>query len=149
MYIFVLQFLEYMYIYISYVIIFYVVKVVYVCFNQNEKVFVLYIFNFNDIRIMILYVSVLYLYIGRIRFEILEFKLLLEQIVKQNVVSKQFSRFFYIVCIICILYFFLDIQFIMVILEYCVVFFLNIRDWQYLINMENSGSGYIEVCFFI
>lgn len=36
MYIFVLQFLEYMYIYISYVIIPYAVKAVYACFNQNE-----------------------------------------------------------------------------------------------------------------
>lgn len=68
MYIFVLQFLEYMYIYISYVIIPYAVKAVYACFNQNEKVFVLHIFNFNDIRIMILPV----LYTGRIRFETLE-----------------------------------------------------------------------------
>lgn len=39
MYIFVLQFLEYMYIYISYVIIPYAVKAVYACFNQNEKLF--------------------------------------------------------------------------------------------------------------
>lgn len=74
MYIFVLQFLEYMYIYISYVIIPYAVKAVYACFNQNEKVFVLHIFNFNDIRIMILPV----LYTGRIRFETLELKLLSE-----------------------------------------------------------------------
>lgn len=74
MYIFVLQFLEYMYMYISYVIIPYAVKAVYACFNQNEKVFVLHIFNFNDIRIMILPV----LYTGRIRFETLELKLLSE-----------------------------------------------------------------------
>lgn len=97
MYIFVLQFLEDMYMYIVVVIIYvlYVVKVVYVCFNQNEQVFVLYSYIFNDIRIMILSV----LYIGRIRFEILEFELLLEQIVKQNIVSEQFNRFFCIVCI--------------------------------------------------
>lgn len=78
MYIFVLQFLEYMYIYISYVIIPYAVKAVYACFNQNEKVFVLHIFNFNDMRIMILHVPVLHLYTGRIRFETLELKLLSE-----------------------------------------------------------------------
>lgn len=36
MYIFVLQFLEYMYIYISYVIIPHAVKAVYACFDQNE-----------------------------------------------------------------------------------------------------------------
>lgn len=74
MYIFVLQFLEYMYIYISYVIIPYAVKAVYACFNQNEKVFVLHSFILNDIRTMILPV----LYTGRIRFETLELKLLPE-----------------------------------------------------------------------
>ncbi|XP_061162526.1 integrator complex subunit 8-like isoform X1 [Saccostrea echinata] len=39
-----------------------------------------------------------------------------------------------------------DIQPTMVILEHCAAFLLNIRDWQYLTNMENSGSGHIELC---
>nr|XP_022337358.1 integrator complex subunit 8-like isoform X5 [Crassostrea virginica] len=39
-----------------------------------------------------------------------------------------------------------DIQPTMVILEHCAAFLLNIKDWQYLTNMENSGSGHIELC---
>lgn len=75
MYIFILQFVEYMYMYIVVVIIPHAVKAVYACFDQNEKVFVFYtVLIFNDIRIMILPV----LYTGRIRFETLELKLLSE-----------------------------------------------------------------------
>lgn len=74
MYIFILQFVEYMYMYIVVVIIPHAVKAVYACFDQNEKVFVLHSFILNDIRIMILPV----LYTGRIRFETLELQLLSE-----------------------------------------------------------------------
>ena len=46
----------------------------------------------------------------------------------------------------CVFVFPTDIQPTMVILEHCAAFLLNIKDWQYLTNMENSGSGHIEVC---
>ncbi|KAL3858729.1 hypothetical protein ACJMK2_008987 [Sinanodonta woodiana] len=32
------------------------------------------------------------------------------------------------------------------ILEHCAAFLLNIRDWDYLFNMENTDSGHIELC---
>ena len=38
-----------------------------------------------------------------------------------------------------------DIQPTMPILEHCSAFLVNIRDWMYLSNMENAGSGHIEV----
>lgn len=46
MYIFILQFVEYMYMYIVVVIIPHAVKAVYACFEQNEKVFVFYTVSF-------------------------------------------------------------------------------------------------------
>ncbi|PVD21213.1 hypothetical protein C0Q70_19382 [Pomacea canaliculata] len=38
-----------------------------------------------------------------------------------------------------------DIQPSMEVLEYCTAFLLNIRDWDYLSNMENTANGYIEM----
>lgn len=46
-----------------------------------------------------------------------------------------YSSYFYIA----------DIQPSMEVLEYCTAFLLNIRDWDYLSNMENTANGYIEV----
>ncbi|KAK3086111.1 hypothetical protein FSP39_013715 [Pinctada imbricata] len=39
-----------------------------------------------------------------------------------------------------------DIQPTMSILEHCSAFLINIKDWTYLSNMENAGSGHIELC---
>lgn len=32
------------------------------------------------------------------------------------------------------------------VLEHCSAFLLNVRDWTYLMNMENTNSGHIEAC---
>lgn len=39
-----------------------------------------------------------------------------------------------------------DVQPSRFVLEHCAAFLLNIRDWTYLANMDNSGSGHIELC---
>ena len=38
-----------------------------------------------------------------------------------------------------------DIQPSSEVLEQCTAFLLNIRDWEYLSNLENTANGYIEV----
>lgn len=39
-----------------------------------------------------------------------------------------------------------DVQPSRFVLEHCAAFLLNIRDWLYLSNMDNSGCGHIELC---
>ncbi|XP_021343863.1 integrator complex subunit 8-like isoform X2 [Mizuhopecten yessoensis] len=39
-----------------------------------------------------------------------------------------------------------DVQPSRIVLEHCAAFLLNIRDWHYLANMDNSGCGHIELC---
>ena len=39
----------------------------------------------------------------------------------------------------------LDIQPNPEVLEHCAAFLLNVKDWTYLSNMQNTDSGHIEV----
>ena len=39
----------------------------------------------------------------------------------------------------------LDIQPSPEVLEHCAAFLLNVKDWTYLSNMQNTDSGHIEV----
>ena len=33
------------------------------------------------------------------------------------------------------------------VLEHCAAFLVNVKDWSYLINLDNTNSGHIEVRF--
>ena len=43
------------------------------------------------------------------------------------------------------LFYIIDIQPSPDVLEHCSAFLVNVRDWTYLMNMENTNSGHIEV----
>ncbi|KAJ8302723.1 hypothetical protein KUTeg_019119 [Tegillarca granosa] len=45
--------------------------------------------------------------------------------------------------------YFVDIQPSHEVLEHCAAFLMNIRDWAYLSNLENTANGHIELCLLV